>query len=237
MLNSCIGELLKTGYVKYTMKENRSVQLQCWLVLTFMIVMGCEKGIDIQSGLQVGIVGNSTAAAFKGQNSIAHYMGEYSITDISHPGDNINMQLSKWSALSVERKRLLDYVFVEIGLNDLGGVGVDSTGSWKAYDRYQNLLNTIRSEVQVGCKIITCTLTPAAAGVSLVNWTNFNEAVKGLGDNAINNFDDNCFEQTDELNDGTGHLKAKYDIGDGVHENNLAREFIAAVWKSKIALE
>lgn len=218
------------------MGENKAV-LFTWLVSILLIVMSCDKDNLPKSGIRIGIVGNSTAAAFMGQNAVAFYMKEYHITDISHPGDNILMQFTKWNSLSSEQKLSLDYVFVEIGLNDLGGVNVDSTGSWNVYTRYQNLINTIRSQVDANCKIITCTLTPAAEGVSLVNWTNFNEAVKGLGDHAINNFDGNCFEHTDELNDGTGHLKAIYDIGDGVHENNLAREFIASVWKSKIEQE
>ena len=107
----------------------------------------------------IGIIGNSTIARYAGGESIAALMNEtsaYSITDISVPGYTIHQEDSLWRAIPIGVKQSLNYVFVEIGNNDLKPEEPAS----KALARYQSLINLIRSETNKSCKIITSTMTP-----------------------------------------------------------------------------
>jgi lysophospholipase L1-like esterase len=192
----------------------------------------------------IGIVGNSTIAAYAGGESIASLMNgtsTYSITDISVPGYTIHQEDSVWRLLPVDVKKSLDYVFVEIGLNDLD----PEESAKEALLRYQSLINLIRSETSESCKIITSTMTPLKQRlinsygmtkglISYKKWIDMNTAMIGSGPDKIVNFDSYCDSHTGLLSDGKGSLSPSYDTGDGVHETTSARQILANEWIAKI---
>jgi lysophospholipase L1-like esterase len=192
----------------------------------------------------IGIIGNSTIARYAGGESIAALMNEnsaYTITDISVPGYTIHQEDSLWRAIPIGVKQSLNYVFVEIGLNDLKP---DESAS-KALSRYQSLINLIRSETNKSCKIITSTMTPCKKRliflygdtkglISYKKWLKMNKAMIGMGHNKIINFDSYCDSHTNALSDGKGNLAASYDTGDGTHETTIARQIIANEWIAKV---
>ena len=200
--------------------------------------------IDIhKSKPAIAIIGNSTIAAYAGGEAIAVLMNkdsEYSITDISVPGHTIKQQEAKWRKIPPEVKQSLDFVFVEIGNNDLSPeVSVDTT-----LFRYQSLIDLIRSETSKSCRIITSTMTPLKKRLLLKHpdnhllyyekWRYMNKAIIGKGPDKIVNFDSYCKKHTKILNDGKDNLKPMYDTGDGTHTTTAARQVIADEWIAKI---
>lgn len=191
----------------------------------------------------IAIVGNSTIAAYAGGEAIAVLMNKdsaYSITDISVPGHTIKQQESKWRKIPSEIKQSLNYVFVEIGLNDLSA----KESAAIALARYQALIDLIRSETNESCKIITSTMTPCKNRffqqhpdnylISYKKWLDMNKAIIGKGPDKIINFDSYCKTHTKILNDGKGNLKPMYDTGDGIHTTTVARQIIADEWIAKL---
>jgi hypothetical protein len=182
-----------------------------------------------------------TPQAYDNVTDLINIDGDYGFYDLSHSGDTINNQKTKWDALDTIQQNTLKYVFVEVGLNDLN----PAESAVTALGRYQALINDIRGKISATCEIITCTMTPCKAyliatygGVdgltAYQKWLDMNDAIKGNGANAITGMDDFVYTHTDSLNDGSGNLAAIYDTGDGIHENNVARAVIATAWKLKL---
>lgn len=185
------------------------------------------------------IIGDSTIASYLDQNSVASYiitnkdvLSGNSITDISVPGHTIAQQKAAFLALS--DKNTYDYIIVEIGLNDVGYTESNDA----VIARLQDFINTINLNKKVGCKIIIGAMIPAKqrwissfGGVngltSYEQWIAINSAIMGNGDNAILGVDSRQNSHERLLNDGLGNLSSIYDMGDFIHENNIAREIIA----------
>ena len=196
------------------------------------------------SKLAIGIVGNSTIAAYAGGEAIGTLMnrtGAFDITDIAVPGYTIHQEDSLWRRLPVNVKKSLDYIFVEIGLNDLKA----EEPAPVALARYQSLINLIRSETKHSCRIITSTMIPCKQRlinlhgeteglISFKKWFDMNTAMEGSGPYRITNFDDYCNAHTKILDDGNGNLAPVYDTGDAIHETTYARQIIANEWIEKI---
>lgn len=192
----------------------------------------------------IGIVGNSTIAAYAGGEAIATLMNKtsaFSITDIAVPGYTIHQEDSLWRRIPFDIKQSLNYVFVEIGLNDLKSEEPAS----EALSRYQSLINLIRSETNDSCRIITSTMTPCRQRlihlygdskgiISYQKWLDMNTAMIGTGPDKITNMDSYCSSHTNELSDGKGNLAVSFDTGDGIHETTIARQIIANEWMSKL---
>jgi hypothetical protein len=120
--------------------------------------------IKYQTKPVIGIVGNSTVAAYARGEAITALMNKalaYSITDISVLGYIIHQEDSMWRKLLVGVKQSLHYVFDEIGLNDLKPEEPTST----SLSRYQSFFDLIRRETDKSCRIITRTMTPADSGL------------------------------------------------------------------------
>jgi lysophospholipase L1-like esterase len=189
------------------------------------------------------VIGNSTISAHLGGNAVADYL-EYtgSLTDISFPGSSIVGQKDSWDLLSDSTKLALDYVFVQIGLNDL-----DSDESVApALQRYQLLVDAI-NETAPDAKVILGTMIPckqslinfygATGGlVAYQKWLDMNEAIKGKGEYAITGMDGTASIHTVLLNDGNDNLASAYDVGDGKHPNNAGRIIIANSWMAAYEL-
>ncbi len=190
------------------------------------------------------IVGNSTIAEYAGGESVAKIMNissAYNITDISKPGFTIYQEDSVWRKLPGSLKQSFNYVFIQVGLNDLN----PEESASKALKRYQSLINIIRSETNESCRIITCSMTPCKQRLLNVygntngldaykKWLEMNTAIIGSGPGKITNLDSYCNSHTNKLSDGNGNLAFAYDTGDGIHQTTLARQIIANEWMAKI---
>ena len=189
------------------------------------------------------VMGNSTITAWGAYNSVASYLSyKGTLIDISGLGDKINTQKTKWDALDTNEKLSLEYVFLQIGLNDLDPSESAST----TLSRYQTLVNTINADAPFA-KLILGTMIPckqrllnvygAANGlIAYQKWLDMNEAIKGNGVNAIIGMVATASIHTDSLNDGDGNLDDAYDIGDGIHPNNAGRIIIADSWMTTYEL-
>lgn len=185
------------------------------------------------------ISGDSTIASYLGQSAVASYLvlpadlslGN-SITDISVPGHTIAQQKSAWLALS--DKNTYDYVIVQIGLNDVGFTESNAT----VIARLQDYINSINSNKKASCKVIIGTMTPAKqrwidlygetnGATAQSQWIAINEAIKGNGSNPITGAASRVYEHTEAISDMYKNLAAPYDMGDHIHESNLARIVIA----------
>ncbi len=198
----------------------------------------------IGSGL---VSGDSTIAAYVGQNSVVSYLytsdqlaNGWTVTSIAVPGNTIDQQ--KTAYLATVGKELADYTIVQVGLNDLD----PSEASSVTIARLQNFINTINANKKVGSVTIISTMTPtkqrlielygAVNGpLSYQKWLDINNAIKGLGPNPITGVGYRISNHTPLLDDGSGNLAAIYDTGDHVHENNAARQIIARVWRDSLA--
>jgi lysophospholipase L1-like esterase len=202
------------------------------------------SNISYPSKPAVCIVGNSTIAEYAGGEAIANIMNRssaYNITDISRPGYTIHQEDSIWRTLPAGLKQTFDYVFVQIGLNDLN----PEESASKALKRYQSLVNIIRNETNKSCRIITSAMTPCKKRlvnvygdsnglVAYKKWFDMNTAIIGEGPNRIKNTNSYCNISSVLLSDGNGNLAESYNTGDGVHETTLARQMIAKEWMAKV---
>ena len=113
------------------------------------------------------------------------------ITDIAHAGDTIAQQKTLYDALSSGTKSGFNYVFVQVGLNDLDPAESAAT----ALARYQSLIDDINTN-SATAKIVCGTMNPcrqrlidvygAVNGpIAYQKWLDMNTAITGSGPNAI----------------------------------------------------
>ena len=189
------------------------------------------------------ISGNSTIAAYLGQNAVKAYLfsdcdqlNGTTIADISVPGNTILQQQTLY--LADPDKLLYDWVVVEIGLNDLDPAETAAT----ALARYQTYINNIRSNSKTSAVIIVSAMTPCRqrlidvygstnGPIAYQKWLDMNVAIMGAGSNKITGVDGRIYNHVTALNDGLGNLAQQYDLGDGIHESNAGRLIIASAWR------
>lgn len=189
-------------------------------------------------GDELVVIGDSTVAAFSGQNAVSSYLTWPGTTvDIAVPGDSIAEQLSDWIAGGRGGSNI---VMIQVGLNDMNPAEAASV----AIARLQGLVNQIAFDIPAA-RIVICTLTPAKqrwidlygetdGATAQTKWEDMNEAIEGNGPNAITGVDARVSSHTAALSDVDGNLDATYDLGDGIHENNAGREIVAAAWQVAI---
>jgi hypothetical protein len=182
-------------------------------------------------------LGDSTIAAYSGEPSVLSLVStSRNKVIVAVPGDTIQNQLDDWNALDDQRNAFA--VFVQTGLNDLD----EPATSAGIISALQGLFDQIRTDCPFS-KIIACTMTPARQrfinlygavnGVAAYNrWLAVNESIRGEGGSPITGVDRRISIHTDQLNDGSGNLKAEYDIGDGIHPNTAGRQVIANAYQS-----
>ncbi len=198
----------------------------------------------VGSGL---ILGDSTVAAYSGQNSVASYLytetqtsNGWTAEDIAVPGHTIAQQKTVY--LSTASRSTVDYTLVQVGLNDLNPAEASSV----AIARLQDLVATVNTNNKAGSLTIISTMIPARqrlidvygainGPLSYQKWLDINNAIKGLGGTPITDVDYRISNHTPLLDDGSGNLAVAYDIGDHIHENNAARQIIARVWRDSLA--
>lgn len=205
---------------------------------------GYGEEVSFYTG-ELGIVlGNSTIAAYAGQNDVSYYLVTHADTlngmtvkSLAVPGASIAGQRTTFSSAIGTTK--YDWIVIEVGLNDLDPAESAAT----ALGRYQTLIDTVSTHQNTGGIIVLSTMTPCKAQlitlygetdglVSYQKWLDMNDAIMGNGANAITGTDYQINSHTAALNDGSGNLDAAYDTGDHVHENNAGRIIIAAVWRA-----
>lgn len=183
------------------------------------------------------IIGDSTIAAYSGQNAVITYI-DWNTTkyDISAPGQTIAQQKEAWASVAHNNVLL---VVMQIGLNDLGP---DDTAGTIA--RLQDLVDTISND-SPDASIIIAKMLPCRQRlldlhgetlglISQQKWVDMNEAIAGDGPTPITGVTARVVSHVPLLDDGAGNLAAAYDLGDGIHENNAGREIIADAWQAAI---
>jgi len=161
-------------------------------------------------------------------------------TDIAHQGDDINDQLILWNALSGAVQSAMDYVFIQVGLNDTDYTEAASV----AMTRYQGLVDQIRLDT-TDCIIVTGAMTPArqvfinadGAVNGAIAWQkvlDMNESIMGGGGFPITDTDLVTDTHFHYLRTSVDNLRLKYDVGDFIHPTTKAKKIIAHSWLSVI---
>lgn len=207
--------------------------------LSVQTVRDISASIDFNTYLIQGNVlvsGDSTIASYAGGTAIADIIkASGTITNIAVPGHTIDQQKADYIALPAGVKTALNYVFVQIGLNDL----TPAESALTAISRLQVYINQIKTS-SPSAKIIICEMLPCRQRfvniygstdgfVSYQKWQKMNFLIsqKGiLNTNMVANL------HTYNLSDGNGNLANIYDTGDGIHENTAGRKLIAYSWIS-----
>lgn len=193
-------------------------------------------------------IGNSTVAHYRGGAAVASLLFTreelaqgYSCQSLAVPGHTIDQQLERWQGL--QQKDRLDWIIVEIGLNDL-----DPNDPLEAtLQRYQRLIDTISRTKPAKAKLIVATMTPlrerlkdiyrGKGNASYKKWVAMNDAIMGKGKTPITGADYRFNEHTHLLADKKGNLKPEYEIfeKDHVHQNTSARLIMASAWRVALA--
>ena len=193
-----------------------------------------------RSPIHVGVIGDSTIAAYSGGALVASYIPQFiPITSVATPGDTIQGQRSKFAALTNHNE--LDVVIMQIGLNDMNPT---SQTTETVLSNYQSFINYIRSVVSLRCKIYISKMLPCRqryinlygevnGELSYQRWLALNNAIV----NTFTNVDGRITSHEPLLNDGNDNLKAEYDTGDGIHENIAGRQIIANAWRDKLIID
>lgn len=185
------------------------------------------------------VVGDSTVATYNSNPGIhllvlskAETNAGFVLDSIAVPGDTIADQKTDWVAYA--DKLLLDYVIVEVGLNDLNPAVATAT----TIAAYQDLIDTIRAGVSSSCLIMLQTMTPcyerfADVGydptLGQAKWVAVNDAIMGRGSSPITGADIREEAHTIALSmdvSGNAALATIYDNGDHIHPNKYGRSVI-----------
>ena len=179
----------------------------------------------------IAVLGDSTISGYPKYSALSTYFSVadgYTITDISKAGDTIVGQLNKWKALSVTEKSALNYVFVQIGLNDID----ETVETFRT--QYTNLVAQIRTDApnamlilgtMVPCKQRWKVLYPNTWEEHQERWEIANEDIQ----NGYYDCDSVAYLHTEALG-LDGNLRKEYNHGDHIHENAEGAKVIAYSW-------
>ena len=180
----------------------------------------------------IAVLGDSTISGYPQYSALSTYLSVadgYTVTDISKAGDTVAGQLNKWNALSVEAKNSLNYVFVQIGLNDMRNLTPESFRT-----RYKELIAQIRAD-SPDAMLILGTMVPCKARWKYLEPNNWEE-VQARWESAnedIKNFYYDCDRVAYLHTDALGlddNLRTEYDHGDHIHPNASGAKVIAYSW-------
>lgn len=189
----------------------------------------------------VGILGDSTIAGYGGTKVRSLLTIDGIVTDISTSGDTIPGQTTKWNNIDSSVKAAMNYVFVQIGLNDSSDSRVDTT----TFSQYQALVSSIRADAP-SAKIILGTMVPcreryyvtsnyikSVAEVKYHNWKELNRAIIDMvfiGANACASF------HTVAMGDPNDNLLSEFEstYNDHIHPNAAGTKMIAWSWLTKL---
>lgn len=235
------------------MKEIKYILFAVIIVIAFAQCSGSHVATSsVQAVIPTGAVkptkgvaiGNSTVARYLNGASVAALLFTpeeiaqgYSCHSLAVPGHTIYQQLALWK--SYADKSQVDWIMVEIGLNDLRPADpLDS-----ALYRYQKMIDTINLTRKPGAKVILATMTPDRERImevfkeqgklSYKKYLAMNEAIMGKGKHPITGVDYRFNGHTIALADKKGNLLPEYEVlrKDHVHENTAGRLVVASYWR------
>lgn len=197
----------------------------------YLTTIGAQK-------LNIIIIGDSTIDGSTYADDVATYLNadsEYIINDVSTWGNNISQQKTAYSALSAAIKRDVDYVFVQIGLNDVRTNGETYS---TPYVSYLDLITTIQAAGGPRTKIVgSCVLKIKGAtdvGDDPLAWSKLTALNADILAKNFTGMDLSTNVASETLSDSNGYLLAMYELfdpQDHVHENNAGRQIIADSWE------
>ena len=179
----------------------------------------------------IAVLGDSTISGYPKYSALSTYFSVadgYTITDISKAGDTIVGQLNKWKALSVTEKSALNYVFVQIGLNDTD----ETAETFRA--QYTSLIAQIRADAP-DAMLILGTMVPCKQRWKLLypnTWEEHQERWEIANEDIQNGYydcDSVAYLHTEALG-LDGNLRKEYNHGDHIHENAEGAKVIAYSW-------
>lgn len=212
------------------------------------------SAVEIKSAPAVPVIatgaaiGDSTVAAYAGGTAIASLLfsanevsAGYSCVNLAVPGDTIDAQKTAWN--NYADQSAVDWVMIQVGLNDVSPTEPIAT----TMARYQALVDQVRADIGASKKIYLATMTPAYLrwgtlfGVNQdaaqAHWEAMNEAISGVGANAITGVDGVVTSHTAAMGDASDNLLAEYDTGDGIHTNTAGRQVNADAWRVLLVSE
>lgn len=181
----------------------------------------------------IAVLGDSTISGYPNYPALSTYLkvGDgYTITDIATPSDTLSGQLSKWNNLESTIKQNLNYIFCQIGLND-----IDETKE-TFRTRYKALIAKMRADAP-NAKLILGTMLPCEGRWHLL-FPSEADAYQERWESAVNDIKSGYYDcdavahlHTDALG-LDGWLRPEYDHGDRIHENEAGGKIIVYSWCS-----
>lgn len=186
-------------------------------------------------------IGDSTIAAYLGQNEVMFYVPT-SLNKHTQavPNDTIQGQARDFGLSSYALTAR--WAVVQVGLNNLNPAEATAT----TIARLQTLVTNARARLPASSKLLVSKMTPCRAQlISLyggVNgplayqkWLDMNEAIAGGGATPITGADARITAHEPLLNDGSGNLAAAY-ASDSIHPNNAGRAIVGQAWTDALNL-
>jgi hypothetical protein len=162
------------------------------------------------------------------------------IGTIAVQGATAEDQLTSWLASAWRHQTGIKAFLVQVGINNLGLYGQDAP---TAAGHIQSLVNQLRAD-QPSAKIViaemipirgwTVATWPTDGGAHFATWQAINADIMGTGANPITGVDVRLSASESLLDDGTGDMIAAYKFGDGIHQNNLARDLVGGVYRTTL---
>ena len=156
----------------------------------------------------------------------------YTLSDISKGGDTIQGQTNLYNALSAEIKAGLNYAFIQIGLNDVNRAMTAETFKGKV----QSLINSIKTNAPNCMVVLACMLPcrtrwdqlhPGQGPTYHALWQAYNQDIIN---GTYTNVDHYACAHVEALAGNNYSLRAEYDTGDKIHENEEGQKLIAFSW-------
>jgi len=181
------------------------------------------------------ISGDSTIASYLGGSALASIIENTGVmTDISEPGENIEEQVDRWNALSSQVKSAANFVFVQIGLNN---INIPATPTTTIIAELNSYIQTINTESPNAFIVVGQMLPCKARWIASFGETNGNLAHKQWEEInkemlSISNVNSFATVHTWLLNDGKGNLRAEFETSanDHIHDNTNGRKMNAYSW-------
>ena len=179
----------------------------------------------------IAILGDSTISGYPKYSALSTYFSVadgYAITDISKAGDTIVGQLNKWNALFSEVKNSLNYVFVQIGLNDID----ETVEAFRT--QYKSLIAQIRTDAP-NAMLILGTMVPCKQRWQVLypnDWQEYQERWEIANEDIQSGYydcDRVAYLHTEALG-LDGNLRKEYNHGDHIHPNASGAKVIAYSW-------
>ncbi len=185
------------------------------------------------AAVEIVLLGDSLMAAVSNRKAVStaiYYPSERwirgGIMSVAQGGDTIANQQSLWGVNEYFGAASVKAVCILLGINDIAGGASSST--------VLASLNTLTAYVKAnnsGAKVLLSTLLPAKNALTGPQYTAWQAVNSGITGGSVTNVDLVVTSASTELNDGTDALKWWYDFGDGLHENNRARDVVAQMWR------